>query len=126
MFALALPTVMGIMNLSTVAVIWFGGHLIASGSMPIGNLTAFISYLLQILMSVMIAVMMVILLPRAVASADRIEEVLRVEPSVLDPDQAVAPSVSAGLVELREVDFGTPAVRNRCCTTLTFRLCPVR
>ena len=77
MFALALPTVMGVMNLSCVAVLWFGGHLIASGSMPIGNLTAFLSYILQILMSVMIAVMMVILLPRAVASADRIEEVLR-------------------------------------------------
>jgi ATP-binding cassette subfamily B protein len=73
MFAVALPTVMGVMNLSCVAVIWFGGHLIASGSMPIGNLTAFLSYILQILMSVMIAVMMVILLPRAVASADRIE-----------------------------------------------------
>ena len=96
MFAVALPTVMGVMNLSCVAVIWFGGHLIASGSMPIGNLTAFLSYILQILMSVMIAVMMVILLPRAVASADRIEEVLRAEPSVLDPADAVVPAVLGG------------------------------
>ncbi len=124
MFALAVPTVMGIMNLSTVAVIWFGGHLIASGSMPIGNLTAFISYLLQILMSVMIAVMMVILLPRAVASADRIEEVLRVEPSVLDPERAIVPAVSAGLVELREVDFRYPGSEEPVLHDLDFSLLP--
>ena len=124
MFALAVPTVMGIMNLSTVAVIWFGGHLIASGSMPIGNLTAFISYILQILMSVMIAVMMVILLPRAVASADRIEEVLCVEPSVVDPEQAVVPTVSAGLVELREVDFRYPGSEEPVLHDLDFSLLP--
>jgi ATP-binding cassette subfamily B protein len=124
MFALALPTVMGIMNLSAVAVIWFGGHLIASGSMPIGNLTAFLSYILQILMSVMIAVMMVILLPRAVASADRIEEVLRAEPAVLDPAQAVVPASSAGLVELRAVDFGYPGSEEPVLHDLSFSLMP--
>jgi len=108
MFAVALPTVMGVMNLSSVAVLWFGGHLIASGSMPIGNLTAFLSYILQILMSVMIAVMMVILLPRAVASANRIEEVLRAEPSVVDPQKPALPVQASGLVELRDVVFGYP------------------
>ena len=65
------------MNLSSVAVLWFGGHLVDSGSMPIGNLTAFLAYILQILLSVLMAVMMVILVPRAAASADRIEEVIR-------------------------------------------------
>ncbi len=108
MFALALPAVMVVMNLSSVAVLWFGGHLIASGSMPIGNLTAFLSYILQILMSVMIAVMMVILLPRAVASADRIEEVLRAEPAVVDPLEPVIPSSARGLVELDDVVFEYP------------------
>ena len=111
MFALALPTVMGVMNLSCVAVLWFGGHLIASGSMPIGNLTAFLSYILQILMSVMIAVMVVILLPRAVASADRIEEVLRAEPSVQDPKEAVVPPSSAGRVELPRRRLRVPRER---------------
>ncbi len=124
MFALALPTVMGVMNLSCVAVLWFGGHLIASGSMPIGNLTAFLSYILQILMSVMIAVMMVILLPRAVASADRIEEVLRAEPSVLDPPEAVVPPTSTGLVELREVVFGYPGSEEPVLHGLSFSLLP--
>ena len=72
-FALALPVLMVILNLSSVAVLWFGGRLVSEGSMPIGNLTAFLTYILQILMAVMMAVMMAILAPRAVASAERIE-----------------------------------------------------
>ena len=84
-FALALPTLMAILNLSSVAVLWFGGRLVSEGSMPIGNLTAFLTYILQILVSVMMAVMMVILIPRAVASSERVLEVLGTVPSVTDP-----------------------------------------
>ncbi|MGD0944425.1 MAG: ABC transporter ATP-binding protein [Acidimicrobiales bacterium] len=124
MFALALPTVMGVMNLSCVAVLWFGGHLIASGRMPIGNLTAFLSYILQILMAVMIAVMMVILLPRAVASADRIEEVLHTEPAVQDPPRPVVPPSSTGLVELRDVVFEYPGGEEPVLHGLSFSLAP--
>jgi ATP-binding cassette subfamily B protein len=124
MFALALPAVMGVMNLSSVAVLWFGGHLIADGSMPIGNMTAFLSYILQILMSVMIAVMVVILLPRAVASADRIEEVLRAEPAVVDPPEPVAPSSAEGLVELRDVVFEYPGGEQPVLHGLSFSLVP--
>ena len=79
-FALAMPALMAILNLSSVAVLWFGGRLVSDGSMPIGNLTAFLTYILQILLSVMMAVMMVILIPRAVASAERIEQVLGTAP----------------------------------------------
>ena len=64
-FALTLPAMMVILNLSSVAVLWFGGRLVSDGSMPIGNLTAFLTYILQILMAVMMAVMVAILLPRA-------------------------------------------------------------
>ncbi len=124
MFAFALPAVMGVMNLSCVAVIWFGGHLIADGSMPIGNLTAFLSYILQILMSVMIAVMMVILLPRAVASADRVEEVLRAEPAVKDPEEPEVPSSLTGLVELRDVFFEYPGGEEPILHGLSFSLVP--
>jgi ATP-binding cassette subfamily B protein len=124
MFAVALPSVLGLMNLSSVAVIWLGGHLIASGSMPIGNLTAFLSYILQILMSVMIAVMVVILLPRAVASAERIEQVLRAEPAVIDPQAPVRPSESTGQVELRDVVFGYPGGERPVLHGLSFRLRP--
>ena len=124
MFALALPTVLGVMNLSSVAVLWFGGHLIASGSMPIGNLTAFLSYILQILMSVMIAVMVVILLPRAVASAERIEQVLCTEPAVVDPEGPVRPSSSTGLVEFQDVVFGYPGGERPVLHGLSFKLRP--
>ncbi|MGA3353966.1 MAG: ABC transporter ATP-binding protein [Acidimicrobiales bacterium] len=124
LFALALPAVMGVMNLSSVAVLWFGGHLIASGSMPIGNLTAFLSYILQILMSVMIAVMMVILLPRAVASADRIEEVLRAEPAVRDPQEPRLASTPSGLVEFDDVVFEYPGGEQPVLRGLSFCLLP--
>ena len=88
-FALTLPTIMVILNLSSVAVLWFGGRLVSEGSMPIGNLTAFLTYILQILMSVMMAVMVAILMPRAMASAERIEEVLDTAPSILDPPTSI-------------------------------------
>ena len=107
-FAVAFPSVMAIMNLSSVAVIWFGGLLVRDGSMPIGNLTAFLAYILQILMSVMMAVFLMILAPRAVASAERIEEVLEAEPSVGDRPRPVRPLRPSGTVELREVSFGYP------------------
>ncbi len=74
--ALMFPSVMLVLNLSTVAVVWFGGHLIANGSMQIGSLTAFITYLAQILMSVMMATFMFMLVPRAEVSAERIMEVI--------------------------------------------------
>ena len=109
MFALALPVLMGILNLSSVAAIWFGGHLIGQHQMPIGNLTAFLNYIMQILMAVMMAVMMVILVPRASASATRIEEVLRAVPSIADPDapRRLETGTDAG-VEFRNVTFGYP------------------
>jgi ABC-type multidrug transport system fused ATPase/permease subunit len=107
-FALAFPSVMAIMNLSSVAVIWFGGLLVRDGSMPIGNLTAFLAYILQILMSVMMAVFLMILLPRAVASAERIGQVLEAEPSVADPPRHVRPMRPSGSVELRKVTFRYP------------------
>ena len=70
LMALMFPTVMLVINVSSVAVLWFGGHLVADGTMQIGSLTAFISYLVQILMSVMMATFMFMLVPRAEVSAD--------------------------------------------------------
>src|SRR4029077_5844074 len=81
-FALALPALLAIMNLSSVAVVWFGGHLIDSGQMPVGNLIAFLAYILQIMYAVMMAVFTVIFIPRAIASATRLEEVINTEPSI--------------------------------------------
>jgi ATP-binding cassette subfamily B protein len=90
LFALTFPVMMLIFNLSSVAVIWFGAFRVNSGDMPIGNLTAFLSYLMQIMFSVLMAIFMIIFLPRAVVSAGRIREVLETEPSIVDPESPVS------------------------------------
>jgi ATP-binding cassette subfamily B protein len=119
-----MPALMGVMNLSSVAVLWFGGHLVDSGSMPIGNLTAFLAYILQILLSVLMAVMMVILVPRAEASAERIEEVIRLQSSIADPAHATAPAHRKGIVEFRDVTFGYPRGEQPVLRELSFTLQP--
>ena len=109
LFAIAMPSLMLIMNLSTVAIIWFGGHLVDDGAMPIGNLTAFLSYIMLILTSVLMAVMMLIMVPRAAVSADRIQEVLTVQPAIHDPERPTPVVASTrGLLELRDVEFRYP------------------
>jgi ATP-binding cassette subfamily B protein len=123
-FVLAMPVLMGIMNLSSVAVLWFGGHLISSGQMPIGNLTAFLAYILQILMSVLLAVVMVILVPRAQASAERIDAVERVQPATTSPEHPITPSSSKGIIEFRNVSFGYPGGEDRVLRDLSFQLQP--
>jgi ABC-type multidrug transport system fused ATPase/permease subunit len=123
-FVLAMPALMGIMNLSSVAVLWFGGHLISSGQMPIGNLTAFLAYIMQILMSVLLAVVMVILVPRAQASADRIAAVERVQPATTSPEHPITPSSSKGIIEFRNVSFGYPGGEDLVLRDLSFRLQP--
>jgi ATP-binding cassette subfamily B protein len=117
-FALTLPAMMAILNLSSVAVVWFGGHLVSDGSMPIGNLTAFLAYILQILM----AVMMVILLPRAVASAERVEQVLDTVPAIADPPSPVRPAQVTGLVRFENVTFGYPGSERPVLRDLTFTM----
>ena len=123
-FVLAMPALMGIMNLSSVAVLWFGGHLISSGQMPIGNLTAFLAYIMQILMSVLLAVVMVILVPRAQASAERIDAVERVEPATTSPQHPITPSHSMGIVEFRNVSFGYPGGEDLVLRDLSFQIQP--
>ncbi|MFD7311451.1 ABC transporter ATP-binding protein [Promicromonospora sp. NPDC059942] len=102
LMALTFPVVMLIMNLSSVAVLWFGAHLIEDGSMQIGSLTAFLSYLMYILMAVMMSTMIFMMIPRAAVAAERIGEVLDTEPSVVDPEHPVA------LPGLRVVEDGSP------------------
>ena len=83
------PAVMLIVNLSGVAVIWFGGHRVDDGAMGVGALTAFLAYLMQILMAVMMSTFMLTMLPRAAVCADRIVE-------VLDTESSVVPAADAG------------------------------
>ena len=123
-FVLAFPALMAIMNLTTVAVLWFGGHLVDSGQMPIGNMTAFLMYIIQILFSVMMAVAMVILVPRAEASAGRILEVVRTVPSIGDTKQPITPPAATGYIEFRDVTFGYPGGEHPVLSDLDFDLRP--
>jgi ATP-binding cassette subfamily B protein len=130
LFALTMPALMVIINASTIAIVWFGGHLVDSGEMPIGNLTAFISYIMQILFSVLMAVMMFVLVPRAAASAERITEVLDVHPAIHDPAvhdpeaAAEAPRAATGLVEMRDVEFRYPGAQEPVLRDVTLTIRP--
>jgi ATP-binding cassette subfamily B multidrug efflux pump len=119
-FAIMFPSLTLILNLSSVAVIWFGGKLIDSGHMPIGNLTAFLAYIMQILMSVMMAVMMSLMIPRAEASAERIIEVMDTESSVVETSAPKTPPVRAGRVEFSHVEFRYPGAEQAILTDVSF------
>ncbi|MEK2492504.1 ABC transporter ATP-binding protein [Kitasatospora purpeofusca] len=108
LMAYLFPSVMLVVNISSVAVLWFGAHRINSGDMEIGALTAFLSYLLQILMSVMMATFMFMMVPRAEVCAERIQEVLGTDSSVVPPTDPVTEVLRRGHLELREVDFRYP------------------
>ena len=123
-FALMLPAMMVILNLSSVAVVWFGGRFVSEGSMPIGNLTAFLTYILQILMSVMMAVMVAILLPRAAASAERVVQVLDTVPVISDPAEPRRPERLSGRVRFENVSFSYPGSERAIVENLTFTLEP--
>ena len=113
LMAYMFPAVMLVLNFSSVAVLWFGGHRVASGGMQIGALTAFLSYLMQILISVMMATFMFIMVPRAEVSAERIVEVLDTEPSVELPARPapVRPGGPRGYLELRDAEFRYPGAQ---------------
>ena len=108
LMAMIFPIVMLIFNASTVAVLWFGSHRVENGQMQIGELTAFMSYLMQILMSVMMATFMSMMIPRATVSAGRIAEVLDTDSTVVQPTAPVAIPRTGTAVELRDVEFCYP------------------
>ncbi|HZG97778.1 MAG TPA: ABC transporter ATP-binding protein [Nocardioidaceae bacterium] len=102
------PAVMLILNVSSVAVIWFGGHRVDDGVMQVGALTAFLAYLVQILMAVMMATFLLVMVPRAAVCADRIVEVLDTESSVVPPTDPVTSVSLSEPIELRSVTFSYP------------------
>ncbi|CUU60244.1 ATP-binding cassette, subfamily B [Parafrankia irregularis] len=108
LMALMFPLVMAVVNVSSIAVIWFGAHRIASGGMEVGALTAFLSYLMQILMAVMMATFMFAMLPRAEVCAERIQEVLDTQSTLVPPVQPVRELAGRGELELRDVGFRYP------------------
>jgi len=119
--ALIFPTVMLILNASSVAVLWFGSHRVDAGEMQIGALTAFLNYLLQILMSVMMATFISMMIPRAAVCAERINEVLDTEPSVVPPASPVRELTRHADVELRGVEFRYPGAAEPVLRNVSFR-----
>ncbi|MEV8513775.1 ABC transporter ATP-binding protein [Dactylosporangium sp. NPDC051484] len=112
LMALMFPTVMLVVNASSILVLWFGAQRIDSGGMEVGALTAFLSYLMQILMSVMMATFMFVMIPRAEVCAERIQEVLGAESSVQPPREPVTSLDVHGELELRGVSFHYPGAES--------------
>ncbi|GAA3813667.1 ABC transporter ATP-binding protein [Sphaerisporangium flaviroseum] len=119
--ALIFPTVMLILNVSSVAVLWFGAARVDSGEMQVGALTAFLMYLMQILMSMMMATFISIMIPRAAVCAERIGEVLDTESSVRPPESPVRQVQKRAELEMRDVEFRYPGAAAPVLSGISFR-----
>ncbi|WP_243076849.1 ABC transporter ATP-binding protein [Microbacterium sp. SS28] len=124
LMALMFPAVMLVMNVSSVAVIWFGAFQVQNNGVEIGTLFAFLNYLMQILMGVMMATFMFVMIPRAAVCANRIGDVLDTEPSVAAPADPAAPPAMRGSIEFEHVDFAYPAAEEAVLHDLTFTVAP--
>lgn len=124
LFATMIPFLFGIMNLSTVAIVWFGGLRIDSGGMPIGNLSAFLQYVMQVLMAVMMAALMFVMVPRAAVAAGRIQQVLDSVAEITDPDVPAEMPDPRGLVEFDNVEFGYPGAEEPVLSQISFTARP--
>jgi ATP-binding cassette subfamily B multidrug efflux pump len=123
-----MPMIMFVVNLSSVAVVWFGGHRIQAGEMRLGALTAFIAYILQILIAIMMAMYVFTTAPRAAACAERIQAVLDTDPAIADPAPAAAasdpPAPVDNTVEFRGVSFAYPGAEAPVLDGITFTAVP--
>ncbi len=118
------PVLMLVLNVSSVAVLWFGGMRIDAGAMEIGSLTAFLSYLIQILWSVMMATFMLVMIPRAAVSAERIAEVLDTESTVVPPSNGVTQVERSGELEFRGVGLTYPGANAPVLDDVSFTAHP--
>jgi len=119
--ALIFPTVMLILNVSSVAVLWFGAARVDSGEMQVGALTAFLMYLIQILMSMMMATFISMMIPRAAVCAERIVEVLDTDSSVVPPSDPVRQVSERAELEMRDVEFRYPGAAAPVLSGVSFR-----
>ncbi len=120
LFALMIPMLLAILNLSSVAILWFGAERINDQSLEIGNLMAFMQYVMLILFSVMMAVIMFVMVPRAAASAERIQQVLDTPVSLMDPEAPAMLPVGRGVVEFEGVEFRYPGAEDPVLRGISF------
>jgi ABC-type multidrug transport system fused ATPase/permease subunit len=123
-YAVAGPALTAAFSLAGVGVIWFGGRLVTEGTIPIGNLVAFLVYIMQILLSVVMATAIIVQVPRAIASAERIGEVIDTVPATSDPQQPVTPASADGAVEFRHVTVRYPGSEQPVLRDLAFVTAP--
>lgn len=118
-----MPLMMLILNLSIIAVVWFGGIRIDQGDLQVGNLMAFIQYLTQVMFSMLMLTMMFVLIPRAQASAIRINEVLDMESPLQNPKQSKETTLK-GVVEFKNVSFGYEGAEEYAISNISFKANP--
>ena len=124
LFVLLFPLVMLVLDVTIVGVIWFGGHQVGDGDVEVGTLIAFMSYLMQILMGIVMASFMTIMIPRAAVCAERISEVLATPPTITSSPDAVGTFPAPGTVEMRDVTFVYPDADARVLAEVSFTVQP--
>ena len=124
LFVLLFPLVMLVLDVTIVGVIWFGGHQVGDGDVEVGTLIAFMSYLMQILMGIVMASFMTIMIPRAAVCAERISEVLATPPTITSSPDAVDTFPTPGTVEMRHVTFVYPDADARVLAEVSFTVEP--
>ena len=124
LFVLLFPLVMLVLDVTIVGVIWFGGHQVGDGDVEVGTLIAFMSYLMQILMGIVMASFMTIMIPRAAVCAERISEVLATPPTIVSAPDAVDTFPAPGTVEMRDVTFVYPDADARVLAEVSFTVQP--
>lgn len=124
LMAAMMPLMMLVMNLTTIAIVWFGGLRIDRGHMQVGDMMAFIQYAIQILFSLMMVSFMFVMIPRAQASAVRINEVLELSPEISDPKTITLPTQQKGHLEFRDVTFSYPGAEDPVLSHISFQATP--
>ena len=122
--AIMMPIIMLAMNLTTIAIIWFGGIRIDNGEMQVGDLMAFIQYAMQIMFSIVMVTIMFVMVPRAAASAVRINEVLDIVPEIMDPEVLIDADSKKGYIEFKDVTFSYPGAEQPALNNINFSVKP--
>jgi len=126
LIATMMPIIMLLINMSTVAIIWFGSHRVAGGHLEIGAMFAFLQYAVQILFSLLMLAVLFIMIPRAEASAKRINEILELKPDIKDPKKELPATHLRGVVEFKNVTFSYHGAERPALTHITFTASPGR